>query len=231
MDHELAVKSQACEKYLLGELSPERREAFEEHYFSCVECATQLRIAAELVGATRAILATEPTDLSKRAVTAADDVRVPRGWFPWLQPIFAIPAFAALLLVIGYQNFVTIPHWKHAAAPRVLPMFSLISANTRGDEGLVFSVAPDEPFGVYLDVPTDPAYSIYQLRLEDPSGASSLLRSLTAQEAQKTQVVIVQPGKRAGKSTIVVSGQTTSGADASSAKELARLQFTVALKN
>jgi len=226
MDHEVAVKSQACEKYLLGELSPELRDAFEEHYFSCVECATQLRMTAELVSASREILATAPI-----AEPKADYVRVPRGWFPWLQPIFAIPAFALLLILIGYQNFVTIPRWKQAAAPRVLPMFSLISANTRGEQGLVFSVAPDEPFGVYLDVPTDPAYSIYLLRLEDPSGTSSLLRSLTAQEAQKTQVVTVQPGKRAGKFTIVVSGQTTSDADASSAKELARLQFIVALKN
>lgn len=226
MDHEVAVKSQACEKYLLGELSPELRDAFEEHYFSCVECATQLRMTAELVSASREILATAPI-----AEPKADYVRVPRGWFPWLQPIFAIPAFALLLILIGYQNFVTIPRWKQAAAPRVLPMFSLISANTRGEQGLVFSVAPDEPFGVYLDVPTDPAYSIYLLRLEDPSGTSSLLRSLTAQEAQKTQVVTVQPGKRAGKFTIVVSGQTTSDAEASSAKELARLQFIVALKN
>ena len=226
MDHELAVKSQACEKYLLGELSPELRDAYEEHYFSCAECATQLRAAAELIGASREILAAAPA-----AEPRADYVRVPRGWFPWLQPIIAIPAFAVLLLLIGYQNFVTIPHWKHAAEPRVLRMFSLISANTRGEGGLVFSVAPDEPFGVYVDVPADPAYSSYLLRLEDPSGASTLLRSLSAQEAQKTQVVTVDPGKRSGKFTIVVSGLSTLGADASSAKELARMQFTVELKN
>src|SRR5258708_5854815 len=95
MDHEVAVKSQACEKYLLGELSPELRDAFEEHYFSCVECATQLRMTAEFVSASREILATAPI-----AEPKADYVRVPRGWFPWLQPIFAIPAFALLLILI-----------------------------------------------------------------------------------------------------------------------------------
>jgi len=110
-------------------------------------------------------------------------------------------------------------------------MYSLISANTRGDQGLVFSVAPGEPFGLYVDVPAEPAFSTYLLRLQDPSGASSPLRSLTAQEAQKTQVVTVQPGKRSGKFTLVISGITASGADASSAKELARLQFSVEMKN
>jgi translation initiation factor 1 (eIF-1/SUI1) len=65
--------------------------------------------------------------------------------------------------------------------------------------------------------------------LEDSSGGSKLLRSLTAQEAQKTQVVIIDSGKKSGKYTIVVSGLTSQDADASTAKELARLQFTVAI--
>src|ERR1700720_4998634 len=60
MDHDLAVKSQACEKYLLGELSADLREAYEEHYFSCAECATQLRMAAEMVGAGQRIFAQTP---------------------------------------------------------------------------------------------------------------------------------------------------------------------------
>ena len=225
MDHDLAVKSQACEKYLLGELSPELRDAYEEHYFGCTECAAQLSAAAEIMAAGRGILAAAPAP-----VPQADYVRVPRGWFPWLQPIVAIPAFAVLLLLIGYQTFVTIPHWRKAAEPQVLPMFSLISANTRGEGGLVFSVAADEPFGVYVDVPAEQAYTSYVLRLEDPAGASTPLRSITFREAQKTQVVTVNPGRRAGKFTIVVSGLTTPGADASTAKELARLQFTVELK-
>jgi hypothetical protein len=222
MDHNLAVESQACEKYLLGELSSELRDAYEEHYFSCSDCATQLRSAADLVGASQQILAQ-----ASAAVATPDRVRLPRGWFPWFRPVLAVPVLAALLLFIGYQDFVTIPNLKQSAAPRVLEMFSLISANTRGDEGLLFTVTPEEPFGLYVDVPTDSAYSSYVLRLEDPSGTSSLLRSLTAEEAQKTQVVTVNPGKRAGKYTIVVSGLANSGASAASGKELAHLQFAV----
>jgi Putative zinc-finger len=224
MDHNQAVQSQACEKYLLGELSPELRDAYEEHYFSCSECAVQLRSAAEFFAASRQVLAEAP-------VPARDLGRLPRGWFAWLRPAFLAPAFVALLMLIGYQNLVTIPAYKQAASPRVLPMYSLIAANTRGDEGLVFSVSRNQPIGLYVDVPADSAYSGYVLRLETPSGSSTPLRSLTSDEAQKTQVVTVNPGSQAGKYTIVVSGLTNASAEVSSAKELARLQFTIELKN
>jgi len=230
MDHQLAVKSQACEKYLLGELSPELRDAYEEHYFSCTVCAMQLREATELIAASKLILAENP-QIAELPGVISGSAPSWRPWWHWFRPSIAIPAFAALLLFVGYQNVVTIPHLQQSASPRVLPMYSLISANTRGDQGLVFSVAPGEPFGLYVDVPADPAFSTYLLRLQDPSGASSPLRSLTALEAQKTQVVTVQPGKRSGKFTLVVSGITAPGADASSAKELARLQFSVEMKN
>ncbi len=230
MDHQLAVKSQACEKYLLGELSPELRDAYEEHYFSCTVCALQLREATELIAASKLILAENPQIAEPPGVISGSAPWWRPSW-PWFRPSIAIPAFAALLLFVGYQNFVTIPRLQQSASPRVLPMYSLISANTRGDQGLVFSVAAGEPFGLYVDVPADPAFSTYLLRLEDPSGASSPLRSLTALEAQKTQVVTVQPGKRSGKFTLVISGLTAPGADASSAKELARLQFSVEMKN
>ena len=38
MDHEMAVRLQASEKYLLGELSPVERDQFEEHLADCSRC-------------------------------------------------------------------------------------------------------------------------------------------------------------------------------------------------
>jgi hypothetical protein len=227
MDHNEALQSQACEKYLLGDLSPAQRDAFEDHYFSCTECAIQLRSAADFLGTSREILAASPVPQVK-----SDAAPVPRRWFSWLlQPAFAVPAFAILLLVIGYQNFVTIPAYKQSAAPRVLPMHSLITANTLGDGELNFTVLPNQPFGLYVDAPYDPAYSTYLLTLLSPSGAITPLRSLSAAEAQKTQIIAINPGRQAGKYTIVVSGLASSTADSSSAKELARLQFTVEVRH
>jgi hypothetical protein len=223
MNHDLAVKSQACEKYLLGELSPDLRDAYEEHYFSCAECGKQLRVAAELIGASRQIFAAAPT-LAVAARTQA--APKPVGWFGWLRPAIAIPVMAALLLIVGYQNVFTIPHLKETAGPGVLPMFSLIAANTRGETVPVFTAQPNQPVGLYVDVPADSAYGTYVISLQDPSGKTISLRSLSHAEAQKTQVVVVNPGKMSGQYVLVITGQPT--ASGTPMTELARLEFNIA---
>jgi len=43
MDHSEALRLQAAERYVLGELSPELREQYEEHYFTCEECASDVK--------------------------------------------------------------------------------------------------------------------------------------------------------------------------------------------
>jgi len=223
MDHHLAVKSQACEKYLLGELSPDFRDAYEEHYFSCAECATQLRMAADLVGAGQRIFAQTPAP----AVAAGTRiVQESGGWLRWLRPAIAIPLLATLLLIVGYQNLVIIPQLKESRAPRVLPMFSLISANTRGETVPEFTTQPNQPVGLYVDVPAEAAYSTYGISLLDPSGKTTPLRSLSYAEAQKTQVLVINPGA-AGNYAVVVLGQSKSDVGSSTGKELARMQFTV----
>jgi hypothetical protein len=223
MDHDLAVKSQACEKYLLGELSPDLRDAYEEHYFSCAECATQLRMAAELVGAGQQIFAQTP---APAVLAGARIVQESGGWLRWFRPAIAMPVLATLLLVAGYQNLVLIPQLKESRAPRVLPMFSLISANTRGETVSAFTTEPNQPVGLYVEVPADAAYSTYGISLLDPSGRTTPLRSLNYAEAQKTQVVVVNPGKISGKYILVISGQTNSQ-PASPPAELARIPFSI----
>jgi hypothetical protein len=216
MNHDLAVKSQACEKYLLGELSPDLRDAYEEHYFSCAECATQLRIAAELISAGQRIFAEAPAALPHpRSVQKSGG-----DWLHWFRPQFAIPVLAGLLFVVGYQNLVMIPRLQQSQAPRVLPMYSLISANTRGETVPVFAAQPNQPFGLYVDIPVDPECSNYRVSVQDPSGKTILSSSLDSTQAQKTQVLFINPDKNSGKYTLVIIGQPK-------ATELARIRFTV----
>jgi Putative zinc-finger len=215
MDHDLAVKSQACEKYLLGELSPDLRDAYEEHYFSCAECATQLRMAAELVGAGQHIFAKTP-----ELAASAPAMREPGGWSRWLRPAFAIPVMAGLLLIVGYQNLILVPRLQQSQAPRVLPMYSLISANTRGETLPAFAAQANQPFGLYVDIPVDPEISSYKVSVQDPSGKTILSSSLDSAQAQKTQVLVINPEKKSGKYTLIIIGQPKP-------TELARIYFTV----
>ena len=231
MDHNQAVELQLAVKYVLGELPPVQRDEYEDHYIDCPECAKDVYAAAAFTDTAREVFREE----ARGEVSAPARERVQSRWFAWLRPVVAVPAFAVLLVALGYQSFVAVPHWKNAAmqsaAPRVLPMFSLIAANTRGPEGSVVHVRKGERFGLHVDVPVDSTNRTYLLRLEDPTGNSTILRSLTNEEAQKTQVVEVDPGNRPGAYRIVVLGMTNPNGDPRQASVLATMKFKVEFTN
>lgn len=228
MNHKEAVDMQAAEKYVLGELPETLRDEYEEHFFDCVECALDVKAAAVFVDNSAEVWRQD-------ARKGKSDAPARGAWFAWFRPVVAVPAFAVLLLALGYQSFVSVPRWKKMAtesgAPRVLPMFSLITANTRSSDSLVFRVRPDEPFGLYVDVPADSAYRSYLLRLENPVGEAVNLTTVSYDHAQKTQVLEVNPGSRSGAYQIVVLGLSGEGMDTAKAPVLATMNFRVEFIN
>ncbi len=122
MDHDEVVRQKLTERYLLHELNDEARDAFEEHYFECSECALDVRAGSEFVENSKIILAL-PSEVSARARLApAKPVSqgwfaagwfghdwFGHGWFGWLRPGYAAAALALLIAVVGYQNLVTLP--------------------------------------------------------------------------------------------------------------------------
>ena len=74
MDHNEAVRMQAVEKYILGELTPLLRAQFEEHYFDCADCALNLRSGVAFAAASRQYFA--------ESTVPQKVVHAPRvGWF------------------------------------------------------------------------------------------------------------------------------------------------------
>jgi hypothetical protein len=236
MDHNEAVQQQAAVKYVLGELPTVQRDAYEEHYFDCAACAIDVKAFATFADTARDVVRQEEASrLAKDAVPAHG------GWFAWFRPIVAVPAFAALLLLAGYQNLVSIPHWKEAAAqpvrasaqvatPHVLSVFSLLSANIRGSGHPVFHATPGESFALKVDI-TDPdpsASSSYLLRLVDSSGAAHLLGSVTREESRNTVFVQVPASFPAGNAQLIVLGMPQPGANAQATREITSIPFVVA---
>ena len=227
MDHKQAVELQLAVKYVLGELPPVQRDEYEDHYIDCPECAKDVYAAAAFADTAREVFREE----ARGEAPAPARERVQSPGFAWLRPAVAVPVFAVLLLALAYQSFVSLPHWKQlatqSAASRVLPMFSLIAANTRGPEGLVFRVRQGERFGLYVDVPNDESRSKYLIRLVDPEGHSTILRSFSYAEAQQTQVVEVNPGQMPGSYQIVVLGLAGQESDPTKAIVLATMKFNI----
>jgi hypothetical protein len=59
MDHETAIRVGAAERYQLGELTGADRDAFEEHYFMCPQCAEDVRALAVFSANARAVFREE----------------------------------------------------------------------------------------------------------------------------------------------------------------------------
>jgi Putative zinc-finger len=221
MEHTDAVKLQAVEKYILGELTPSLREEFEAHYFDCTECALNLRTGVAFAAASRQYFA----ESAPQRVAAA----VPQlGWFAWLKPLVVVPTFAALLLLIGYQNLVSIPHLKQTAASGVGAMgswFSLVASDVRGPASQKFEVPPDRRFMLFIPVtakPHDPS-SRFLMRLEDLSGKILVSSVVSASDAKKPVPFSVPPLAREGEYKIVILEET-----GGSTAQVSELPFAVA---
>jgi hypothetical protein len=226
MDHNQAIQLQAAVKYVLGELSQVQREEYEEHYFDCAECAIDLKALATFADTTREVLRQE-----KANAFAADPARVRGGWLRWLQPVTAVPAFAALLLIIAYQNTVTIPHAREEATPGTAQLFVSSRAPkmavTRGGEEVKLSVRPNESLPVKFDFTPTPSFDAYVCQLQDESGRSLLqLRVPGSFTNKELNLVIPASRVKPGRYTLVFTGDP--GAKGQPTKdEVLRLSFVV----
>ena len=224
MDHEEAVRQKATERYLLDELDPEVRDQFEEHLFDCQDCALDLRAGAMFVEQTKVILAESPAVLARVPVTAA----AKPGWFAWLRPAFAVPVFALLLAVIGYQNLVTYPSLVATSnQPQVGPWAS-VNVSTRGTTSISMKVHKGEGFGVLVNLPPEDGFASYTAELYNPAGKKEWSRQIaTASHEETRQIYIQGHNLESGTYTLVVNGITPGG----ESKELSRHPIDVQIQN
>lgn len=107
MTHQDAIDTLAAERYLLEEMSELERHAFEEHFFTCDECAGDLRIAGRLQTGARALFGHSSPAPAARAVgeprdnVAAMPLRAARR--PVLHTVLPWAAAAVLALAVVYQ--------------------------------------------------------------------------------------------------------------------------------
>ena len=204
MDHTESIRLMAAEKYLLGELTPEQREQFEEHFFDCQECALDVRAGAALVEHSKVVLA-EPVAISP----ARTPVAAKPGRWAWLRPAFVVPVLAVLLVVVGYQNLVTYPQLKQlASSPQILPWAS-INVSTRGTSTTQISTRPREGFHLLVNIPPESRYTSYTFDLSSPSGRLEWSRTTPATSSDEARSIYV-PGanQEPGIYTLAVRGNT-----------------------
>jgi hypothetical protein len=147
MEHTEAMETLAAERYLLNEMMQEDREAFEDHFFGCTECAADVR-AGTIVKA--GVRASKPKAQTFRPRLVA-----------WMSAAASI----ALALRLGYVSQVTIPAMQRAISqqgtgqPHRVLQYGLPFA-TRGGEHADVQV----PHGV------EPVFMLEIARVSDATG-------------------------------------------------------------
>lgn len=167
MNHREAVERQAADKYLLNELSPAERSAFEEHYFECPECAAEVEAGAAFAANARAVLAEGGDYAGRRTATG------------WLRPAYLITAAAALAAIAGYQELVRIPRLRkelqRLGEPRAYVAHFLRPVGQGGDQVLA---VPKEALFVGLFARYPARRRMLCLRVRYPGGSSGERRFL-----------------------------------------------------
>jgi anti-sigma factor RsiW len=154
LDHRKATRLNAATRYVLGELSPAEQGEFEEHFFSCVECADDVRALTVISCGSKTVLRQMP-DYGESAA---------RGWRNrgWLQAflswrpgkIYAIAPVFAVLLLTAVTIYQSISLRRHLV-PQAVRQFAL-HPDVRGAEtaiqvqqlGPFFVLAADTPHDV-----------------------------------------------------------------------------------
>jgi hypothetical protein len=227
MDHNEAIRLQAAVKYVLGELSQVQREEYEEHYFDCGECAVDIKALATFADTTREVLRQEGA-----AEFAKDLVPARGGWLRWFQPVVAVPAFAALLLIIAYQNTVTLPQAREGAssssAQFLFSSYPLRGVNTAGDEGRMLSIRPAEAFFLNFDFVPTRSFGNYIGQLEDAQGHVLLRSRIAGGNANQEAHLPIPAGMlHPGKYVLAFYGDPGASGKVNGQNDAGRLPFTV----
>lgn len=222
MTHDQAIHEQAVERYLLGELAGDLREQFEEHFFDCAICAADLKSGALFVDSLP--VDPQPAALPQRSMHLVPK-RAPSAWLrPWL-----VPALAASLLVIAYQNILVLPGMRKATAagqsPTLMSNVILANIDARGADVPKLVAPAHGAFVVSLDIPTKADDASYICALYNASGEQLWQMPVSSQQAENTVFLRVPTDKAvAGQNEIRILGVPSSGA---APAEVGRYRFNL----
>ena len=235
MTHHEAIEQMAVEHYLLGELSGEARDRFEDHLFDCQECTADLKQGVLFLEGANVELKAEARS-QKAAASLSQPSKQSKFRPAWLWGPWALgPALAACLGVIVYQSAVLVPSLKteiaESQAPAVLEPFVLANAGARGDSVPEIRVPHHGFYLLSVDIPPAANASAYRCSLYSPAGALVWHVDVTPQQAHDA-VTIKVPVMTAqtGMNELRVQSLPASGAPDDTLAVLATYRYKLSFK-
>lgn len=214
MDHETALERKTCERYVLGELSEPERDDFEEHFFSCTECAEDVRAAAALIANMKAVF----------RETREKPASAPRFFhWPAMSRWLMVSAAVNVVLLASLGFFVTgvTRRPPGLTTPRFFETFVIPGTARRSSSPGV--IACSELCGLTFELDPDRTFQQYRYEIFDSNGSRKMQGFLPAPRDSDAELHLILPAYslNTGRYWLVLRG--ISGNDMS---EVARVVFT-----
>jgi hypothetical protein len=213
MDHTEAVDTQAVEKYVLREMTENEALAFEEHFFTCKECADDVAAESIFVDTARDVFAVAESKESKPEPRPSFGEQLRALLSVFSRPAVLACATAAFAVVTIYQGMFVIPSLRSAAQPQQLFAYHL-KETVRGSNQSI--VIPAGASGVTLSF--EPRWeqrpAKYSCVLETENG-TRLASFDVAPPAPGEPILILVPASslRSGSVVLQIYGQPPSSRD------------------
>jgi hypothetical protein len=115
MTHTDIHQNEVIERYVRGQLQPDERQAFEEHFFICDECFEQVQVNERFIAGVHyaARANTLAPGVGQSSITKPDS-----PWLTWLKPVLLITTTASLILAlaVGWLLFYRMPAMRNELA-------------------------------------------------------------------------------------------------------------------
>jgi Putative zinc-finger len=211
MEHQTAKDMNAAEKYVLGELAGQERDQFEEHYFDCADCALDVQTAAAFVAASKEIFLEKPEN---QLVASGEKSAGKRSrWAGWLKPLIAIPAMAALIVMLGYEarqiKQKTAETRTGEAEQQLVASadFGLRGGDREASESVAVQLRAGQAFGLHFDFIPSQNFAKYVGEIQDQAGRALIRWSIPAERINKEVKFVVASGRLApGNYALVILG-------------------------
>jgi len=174
MNHDDAIKTMAAERYILDELEPAERDAFEEHFFDCTACTADVRDAARIAAGVRTAFRFVPVKHYSRWAAAAGAAAVAIGL-----------AYQYVPQIAGLRHQTPAPIGQPAHVTAAVQTIDL--ERTRAAQRK-YVIRGDQPASIDFTIPPqDRPPASYTCELRDAAGI--LVRSRNVSQGEADEVV------------------------------------------
>ena len=201
MEHEDAVRSRNAERYVAGELPAAERDAFEEHFFDCQECAEEVRWEHLFSANARALVAEMPVLAGQASI-----VEKVSAWFK-MRPGLALSLATNAALAVGLAYLLMN---ANQFKPEVMPSYFAPPQARSGEE------APNIPPGtgsfLVRFLAPDHTTRSYTYEILDAAGHRESVETMTAPKGGGLDLSIPVPVRSlaAGLHTLLIRGSSNS---------------------